>query len=76
MEYFSFEFTAKTDNIDQFEETLFDNGCRDATIIVQGGEIIVSFDREEKNYKTATEKARIEIEEAGARVVSGPHQIY
>ena len=76
MEYFSFEFTAKTDNVDKFEDELFENGCRDATVITQGGQLIVSFDREESNYKKATDKARAEIEAAGAKIVSGPHQIY
>lgn len=76
MEYFSFEFTVKADDVDLFEDSLFTNGCRDATVIIQGGHFVVSFDREEKNYKTATEKARTEIEDAGGKVISGPHQIY
>ena len=32
MEYFSFEFTVRADDVDIFEDSLFTNGCRDAYV--------------------------------------------
>jgi hypothetical protein len=52
----------------RFEDALFNSGCDDALIVVNGDKILLDFDREASSFETAISTARHDVERAGGRV--------
>ncbi|WP_342627186.1 hypothetical protein AAC691_12920 [Nguyenibacter vanlangensis] len=53
---------------DDFEGRFYDNGCDDATVSFQKGNIILDFAREAESLNSAIESAIADVRRAGAKV--------
>lgn len=69
MTVFEFSITAKDrdpdPNADDFESRFYDNGCEDALVAFQNGQIILDFAREADSLESAMASARENVLAAG-----------
>jgi hypothetical protein len=72
MEHYS--FTLRVEGIDtsteRYEDALFEAGCKDALIAIVGRTVYLDFDREAPSFEEAVTSAKINIAQAGGRVVA------
>lgn len=68
----TYEFTIIASGLDEtaddFESRFYDNGCDDATVSFQKGNILVDFAREANNLEEAISSALSDVRETGAKV--------
>lgn len=66
-------FTLEVAGIDttrgDYEDALYDAGCRDALIAVVGGKVFLDFDREGPSFEQAVNSATTAVQAAGGKVV-------
>lgn len=51
-----------------YEDRLYEAGCKDALVAVVGGKLYLDFDRDAASFDAAVQSARQDVERAGGRV--------
>ena len=75
----SFNFTIVASGMDHgspgLDDCFFEAGCDDATLSIQGGRVVVEFQREGRSLTAAVKSAVGDVERAGATVdrIDSPH---
>jgi hypothetical protein len=69
----NYGFTMRVSDIDvhrdDFPDSLYEAGCDDALVLVQGDELLLDFHRDGKTFDEAVLSASRNIERAGGRVI-------
>jgi hypothetical protein len=54
---------------DDFPDALYEAGCDDALVMVQGSQVVLDFHRDGSTFDDAVLSARRDIEHAGGKIV-------
>jgi hypothetical protein len=65
---FSVRVSGLSTDPDQYEDALYEAGCKDALVAVVDDSLFVDFDREAPSFEEAVRSATLNIEKAGGRV--------
>lgn len=66
---FTIVATGPSVNTDEWEEAFYEAGCDDATVSLQRGAFILSFDREAETFEEAVRSGCKDVERAGASIL-------
>ena len=65
---FTIEITGGILRDPNFEDLLYEAGCRDAMVVMSDGKVMLDFDRYASSYESAVASAMRDLRNAGAEV--------